>query len=193
MSVYDEHVPESGGGLYLKLEDDKTYTVRIVSEPVIFDNVYRQGNSEQISTKYSWIVWNLKDNAPQVIQLPVTAYRMIADIAKNPKWGEPTSGKYDLDIKRTKEGQRTTYSVVPSPADEQITEEQQAEIDKIDLLKAVEAGKGVERAMWLKDALKGRPAREKGTVKPTAQNQEEDVVIEDIDPDEEINLDDIPF
>lgn len=187
MGVYDEHVPEIGSGKYFKPEDGKTYNLVIASEPVIFDNVYDGPKGMQISTKYAWVVYNRTDGLAQVWQLPPTGYKSVADIAKNPKWGDPTNGKYDIDYKRTGTGTDTKHSVIPVPSDGKLTDEEKAEVDKIDLIESIEAGKGAERVQWLKDALSGRPAREKGTVK-----QQDDVVIEDIG-DEPINLDDIPF
>lgn len=192
MSIYDEHEPEISAGKYFKPEDGKIYSLRVASEPVIFDNVFNGPKGTQISTRYAWIVYNYTTKLAQIWQLPPTGYKKIRELAMNPKWGDPTSGKYDLDYKRTGTSLDTEHSIIPVPGEGALTEDQQKEVDGIDLLESISAGKGAERVQWLKDAMKGRPAREKAEDEAMQGGKTDDVVIEDIG-DEPINLDDIPF
>lgn len=184
MSVYGQHTPAQGNGVYFKPEDKKNYELRIVSDPVIFDNVFEQGDKTSIQTKYAWKVWNFTDGQVQVFQLPGRGYKAIDDIATNPKFGDPLSGKWDFDYKRTGTGTDTVHSIMPTPVGDALTEEQQAEIDKLDLVALVSAGKGAQRVQLLEDVIKAGDKR--------AESTEDDVVIEDMG-DEPINLDDIPF
>lgn len=192
MGIYDEHTPEIGSGKYFKPEDGKTYNLVIASEPAIFENVYepQDGGEIQISTRYAWVIYNRTLKLGQILQLPPTGFKNLADIAKNPKWGEPTAGKYDIDYTKTGKGTDTKHSVIPVPSEGALTDEEIAETKAVDLLGSIEAGKGAQRVQWLKDYVSGKPAREPGTASPATAKK--DVVIEDIG-DEPINLDDIPF
>lgn len=170
--------PASDGGVYLKFEDGEPVRVRIASEPVIFDSEYK-GN---ISTRYSWIVWNYDLEKAQVMTLPVTGYRMIAELAADEEdWGDPTT--YNLKVKRTGTGKETQYSVNPSQAKGDLDENAQNEIKGLNLLDLVGATPSASKIQWLSDVIEvGR--------KDTAPKK--DVIVEDIG-DEPINLDDIPF
>lgn len=191
----DNDRPETGAGKYLKWEAGKPVRVRIATEPVVSESVYNEGKAnENISTKYSWGVYNFDAGVAQVMSLPPGATGQIWDICSNPDWGDPLETPFNLTIKPTGEGLERKYSIIPSPSKQDLTPEMQKEVDDLDVLEAVAAGQGVQRAMWYRDAVSGntdnavvpgdRPAKPSGTPK--------DVVIEDI-PDEPINLDDIPF
>jgi hypothetical protein len=65
MGIYDTHKPSSGSGFNLKLEDGETVTIRIASEPVIYQAESQEGN---LSTRYGWIIWNQTAQIPQILE-----------------------------------------------------------------------------------------------------------------------------
>lgn len=139
-TVYQDHKPQGGNDLYLKLKDGDRVKMRIASEPAI--SVYRVGDRP----RYSWIVWNREANKPQIYSSGVSVYGQIADLTE--EWGAPT--EFDITIKRTGSGMNDTeYSVVPVKTSDDLSEEQQAEVDKIDLPKAI-------KGKWLADFVEDR-------------------------------------
>lgn len=139
-SVYSKHQPSGGNDLFLKIADGDKVRGRIVSEPAI--SVYKEGDKP----RYSWIMFvrelNGKPvNKPQILTKGVSVYNGIANLVED--WGEPD--QFDITIKRTGAGLNDTeYSVTPVKESTNITGEQQAEIDKIDLPQAI-------KGKWLAD------------------------------------------
>lgn len=163
-SIYQQHKPSGSNDLYLRLKDGDKVKMRIASEPVI--TVYKTGDRP----RYAWIVWNRDKDMPQVYASGVSVYSQIADLAE--EWGDPTT--FDITVKRTGSGiQDTEYSVVPIKQSVDLTGEQQAEIDKIDLPQAT-------KGKWLKDYLQDE-------ILP------EPVVVGGSDAGSELKVEDIPF
>lgn len=187
---YAEHQPTGGSGSYLKFEDGKTLTLKLMSDPVIFDSVYDQpGVPRTVSTKYAFIVYNLNDKEVQIMQLPKTGYRALAAIAADADYGNPMENDYLIKITRTGQKQQTKYSVVPLMKKVAIPEEIQEEVEDLDLIERLNNSPNAERAAWLFDEIDGkRPKADPNA----AAAQKDDVIIEDIT-DEPINLDDIPL
>lgn len=133
-SIYATYKP-AGGGDYLKLRDGDKIKLRIVSEPAI--SVYREGDKP----RYSWVVWNRDEKKAQVYTAGISVYRQIADLTE--EWGNPQD--FDITIKRTGSGmQDTEYSVVPVKTSASLSDGEQEEVDKVDLLKA-------SKGKWLSD------------------------------------------
>ena len=190
-NIYKQYKPpESGGGLYHKFEDGKTYIFRIASEPIVYNTEFGEGPDATVSTKYAWVVWNVEDKVAQIMQLPVTGYRQVAAFAADDDYGDPT--QYSLKITRTGTGLETKYNVVPSPKKTTLAEldpEAPAKVAEINLIDAVSSGKGVSNVFWLKDAVKGTQSG------PThaEQHKANDIVMgQDID-DKPVDLSEIPF
>lgn len=134
MSVYQDYKPSAGGD-YLKLKDGDKVKLRIVSEPAI--SVYKEGDKP----RYSWVVWNRDDKKAQVYTGGISVYRQVADLTD--EWGDPQD--FDITIKRTGSGmQDTEYSVVPVKTSVALTDEEQALVDAVDLVKA-------NKGKWLSD------------------------------------------
>lgn len=133
-SIYKRHNPGNTNGLYLKLGDGDKVKLRIVSAPAI--SVYKEGDKP----RYSWIVWNRELKKPQVYSSGISVFRQIADLED--EWGAPTD--FDITIKRTGLMMETEYSVVPVKASDDLTTEQQGEVDKINLPQAI-------KGKWLAD------------------------------------------
>lgn len=177
---YAEHKPTGGSGSYLKFESDKTVRVRILSDPVIFDNIY-EGRA---STKYAWLVYNIDEEEVQIMQLPKTGFRALAAIAADEDYGNPMENEYDLKITRTGQKQQTKYNIIPAKAKSGVvTDEVVEEADGIDLVERIEASPNSERAAWLLEEVDGK--------RPKEATQVSDAT--DVDSDEPIDLDDIPM
>lgn len=140
MSVYTDHQPQSGNDLYLKLKDGDKIKGRVASEPAI--SVYTEGDKP----RYSWIIFVREFNGkavnkPQILTKGISVYNGIADLVE--EWGEPT--EFDIAIKRTGSGLNDTeYSVTPVKTSDELTKDQLAEIDKINLPQAI-------KGKWLSD------------------------------------------
>lgn len=190
MGIYDEHKPEIGSGKYFKPEEGKTYNIVIASDPVIFDNVFEGPVETQISTKYAWKIYNRTDKVAQVMQLPGGGFVSLSNIAKNPKWGSPLAGKYDIDYVKTGTGKDTKHSLIPVPSDGKLTPEEARAVEDIDLVESIKAGKGSQRVQLVSDVIEN--GRTDGGHEAAATTAQHSAPEEDI-PDEPINLDDIPF
>lgn len=177
MSIYQQHQPQGGNDLYLKLKDGDKVKLRIASEPAI--TVFKEGDKP----RYNWIVWNRELSKPQVYGAGVSVYGQIADLVE--EWGEPT--EFDITIKRTGSGmQDTEYSVVPVKTSAELTKTQQEEVDKIDLPKAC---KGKWLADYVKDGVLPAPLSDGNYATSAAELSEPPLT----DEDAPIGLDDIGF
>jgi hypothetical protein len=203
VSIYNTHRPSvgEGGGLYLKLEDGQTVKVRIASEPVIFESESEWGGEKSLSTRYGWLVWNQDTRQPQILQQSARFFKQIAALAQDEEWGDPK--EYDIKITRQGTGTETTYNVTPSSNRTSLVSEVKQQLDKIDLIEKIKASPFAQRVMWLSDFDDKQPEQEsegQGYQKAKAIAQDikthkdapQDTVAE-LDPSEEINLDDIPF
>lgn len=175
MSIYAEHKPSGGNDLYIKLQDGDKLKGRVASEPAI--SIYKDGDKP----RYSWIIFvrefNGKSvNKPQILTKGISVYNGIADLVED--WGEPT--QFDLTIKRTGSGlSDTEYSVNPVKESKDLTKDELAEIEKIDLPQAI-------KGKWLADYVDDNELPTPITNEPKA-----DEVVTDVD--EPIDLGSIPF
>jgi hypothetical protein len=142
-SIYQEHKPAGGGdGLFLDLKDGDSTVVRIYSEPAIASQEFKNEETGEvnITTKYSWVVWNRDSESAQVFSKGASVFKQIAALVED--WGEPTG--FDIRISRKGTMMATRWTIVPVPKSADLTDEQKAECAKIDLLKSV-------KGFWLKD------------------------------------------
>jgi hypothetical protein len=143
MNVYTNHKPAGGtDGLFLDLKDGERARIRVASEPAISSNEFKDPDTGEITltTRYSWVVWNRDEKRPQVLSKGASVFKQFAALVED--WDEPT--QYDATIKREGTMLATRWTVTPSPKSEPLTKEEQAECDKVDLLKAVKGN-------WLRD------------------------------------------
>lgn len=139
-NIYAKHQPGGSSDLYVKLTDGDKLKGRIVSEPAI--SVYSEGQKP----RYSWIIFvrelNSKPvNKPRILTKGISVYNGIADLVED--WGQPT--EFDITIKRTGAGLNDTeYSVNPVKESKDLTKEELAEVEKIDLPQAI-------KGKWLSD------------------------------------------
>ena len=180
-SIYNKHKPSSDGGLYLKLGDGDKVKGRIASEPAI--SIYKEGDKP----RYSWIIFvrefNGKTiNKPQILTKGISVYNGIADLVED--WGEPT--QFDITIKRTGSGlSDTEYSVNPVKESRDLTKDEQAEVDKIDLPQAI---KGKWLADYVDDGVLPEP-----TTDTVAEMPDDDPLPPEPQPGDSIDVNDIPF
>lgn len=140
-SIYQTYKPAGGSdGLFLKIQDGESVTLRIASEPAIFTQEFNNDGEVSVSTKFAWVAWNRGEKKAQIFNGGKSIYSQIADLVE--EWGEPTD--FDIKVKRTGQMLETRYSVTPLPKSDPLTKEEKAECDKIDLLKAV-------KGQWLKN------------------------------------------
>ena len=153
MNIYKEYTPPSSdAGIYHRFEDGVTYTMRIASEPVVYSTEFVAPDGETtLSTRYAWKVWNVDSKIAQVMQLPVTAYRLVAGFAADEEYGDPT--KYNLRLTREGKGLDTKYTIIASPNKSELDADTLAKLDALDLIEVVSSGKGVSHVTWLKDVV----------------------------------------
>jgi hypothetical protein len=197
MSVYTDYkLPNNSGG-YLKIEDGQSLKLRIVSEPVVFENEFK-GN---LSTRYAWVVWNMDEEIAQAWVGNVTFYRSIANLAQDEDWGDPKT--YAIKVKREGTGTDTKYHVTPValPEDQKLTDGQRTEIAKVDLIKAISAAPSAQHVAWLSDVVEqmqnakaantisgGKMAVGEAMPPATASDK-----FNDLEPLDDKSLSDIPF
>jgi len=169
-NVYEDYEPPVSKGLYHTFEDNKTYTMRIVSEPVGYLSTFERGDKVTERMMYAWLVWNFETESVQVMKLPKTAYKEIAKFGKDPEYGDPQ--EYNLRITRTGKNFDTKYDIVASPKKQKLVEiisqEDFEKILDVDVIEAVSKGKGVSNVNWLKDFAKGEGTTEQEENKNTA-------------------------
>jgi hypothetical protein len=106
-----KNIKGSSGDL-LKLEDGKSYKVRIIGEPWVYTSKF----NDDFSTRFAVTIYNQTVERAQILMLPKGAFGTIFDLVENEDWGDPI--EYDITIKRTGTGLDTEYSIAPSPKKE---------------------------------------------------------------------------
>ncbi len=142
-SIYQTHKPAGGSdGLFLDLKDGDRAKIRVASEPAISSNQYKDPDTGEVtlSTRYSWVVWNRDEKKAQVLSKGASVFKQFAALVDD--WGD--ADNYDCTLKRDGQMLATRWTITPSPKSVDLTKEEQAECDKVDLLK-------VTKGQWLKD------------------------------------------
>jgi hypothetical protein len=148
MNIYKTYKPPvTSGGKYLKFEDGESYKLRIVGEPIIFNNEY----NGTMSTRYAWVVYNHDLGAPQILQGGINMYKQVANLGQDDDWGDPT--QYDIKVRREGTGTDTKYmvSAVPNKGTS-LTDEQMNAATAIELKKDIAASPNSHQVMWLSEA-----------------------------------------
>jgi len=143
---YQSYTPPKNEGLYFKFEDGKTSKIRILpNEPLIFKSEFN-GNFRDL---YAWLVYNYESEKVQLMQLPISGFRQIHDLATG-EWGNPTD--YDIQVRRDGSGLETKYSIQPTRESGTVPDKALGEAKLIDLKEKVAAGKGVSVVLTLTEA-----------------------------------------
>lgn len=149
---YETYTPPEIGGLYIKLSDGQSVTLRIAGEPVVYEETFeRQGEDPRVSTRYAWKALDVERQEPVILQGGIRMFKDIATLATNPNWGDPT--KYDITIKRTGVELSTKYSITPIPNMEPLSSEAIEALTELDLKEKVSAGKGVQHVYFISEAI----------------------------------------
>lgn len=176
-SIYDQHKPTGDNDLYLKVNDGDKVKLRVASEPAI--SVYKAGQKP----RYSWVVFTREHNGktvnkPQILTKGSSVYGGIANLVE--EWGIPQ--EFDIVLKRVGATiNDTEYSVTPVKQSDDLTKDQLAEIDKVDLLQAT-------KGKWLADYVEDNELPE-----PITISEDEPTLPTKGVGDEPINLEDIQF
>lgn len=168
------------------------------------------GNPDfNVNEAFLWLVIDRSDGQARIYSASPGVYKTIKEYAEMPEWGDPQG--YDLKVERTEEPGRGYYKVTALPNKDPLT---QRDLERLTDLK-FEEKEPVARKLNEKqvdylpdtdqefgeapDGPADKPAevdqgeldrQAEASKKPPAKK---DVVIEDINEEEPINLDDIPF
>lgn len=180
MSVYQDHKPESGDSLYLKLKDGDKVKLRIASDPAVttFDG-------EKL--RYNWVVWNRDLKKAQVYSAGVSVFKQLAELYD--EWGEPT--EFDITIKRTGSGQYDTeYNVNPVPKSETLDSKERSAVKAVDL---IDSCKGRWLSEYMEDGVMPQTLEKNDSKGSQSVSEMSDEELASIDAKGPINLDDIPL
>lgn len=156
---------------------------------------------------YHFLVIDRADSSAKIFTTTGGVYGKIRNYATDPEWGNPTT--YDIRVKRTEQPGKNYYELTPSPNKSDLM---QAELEKID---AINLGKLLPAALpagavqpddfdpgTLPEALPWEAPLGAAPRVPAAEQRNDyvdpepaalDKVFGDINTDEPISLDDIPF
>jgi hypothetical protein len=194
MSIYDQHKPESTGGVYLKIQGGETVKVRIASEPAIFQSQGKdKDGNPTLTTRYAWKVWNQDNQTAQILQQSATFFNNIAALARDDDWGDPTN--YDIKISREGSGfQDTKYSVTASPKSEALSDEAKKAVEDLDLLEKIKVSPYAQNVFMLAEweEMQAKAPSKPASIDGVDSKKKDDITIEDMG-DEPIDLNDIPF
>ncbi len=172
----------SGGGLFLKFEAGKPLTLRILTtDPIVTQKAWpsKQTGEMELSTQFSFIVYNFTDGAAQILQASPGVAKRISQLHKDPDFGGDIK-KIDIKVSPTGEGLERRYDIQVLPKANVLTPDMIKEAAAIPLTDKVD---GYRLSEW-EERQKRRPTLEEETQDLTGGN---DLT------DEPINLDDIPF
>jgi len=172
----------TGGGLFLKIADGETVKVRLVSDPIYFDNIFK----DTMTSRFAWVIWNHDAQTAQIWATNGATYNSIKDLVLDEEYGDPS--EYDIKITRTGVEQQTRYSVRPGTKRYDLTDKEKAECDKLDPIQLIDKADSTQHVMWLEEhreekKLSGREQAKK--VRDALGNEDPE--------EEEINLEDILF
>lgn len=135
---YSSYEIPKGESAFLKLTEPET-RIRICSKPTEvklheikgakFSTSLCQGEKcvqckegNKIKYKYAFLVLSRKDNKAYVYEAPITVFRQIASYAQNAEYGDPE--KYDITIKKEGEKPQIVYTIMPSPKQSELTQDE---------------------------------------------------------------------
>lgn len=173
-----------GAGLFTKFKSGSPVKVRVLTtDPLVVLDKF--GN-----TRYAFIIWNFTEDKAQILNRGASIAKEIQALHNNEDWGNDVQ-KIDIQITATGEGKETRYTVTPLPKATPLTKEQIAEARKIDLLAKLPGG------VRLSDFISGSRPAPQGD-EPVEESKPAPVEVtetfgENIDMDEEIDLNEIPF
>lgn len=171
--------------MFLKFKANEPVTLRVLTvDPVVSNEEYRNKDTdevESVTTKFAFIVYNWTDEKAQILKATPTIARKISELHKDPDFGANIR-KVDIKITPTGEMLERRYDIQVLPTAKTLTNDMVKEAQAINLDEKVDGDRM---------SLVGGPGYEKA--KATASALKGEDMVADVNPDEEINLDDIPF
>lgn len=166
-------------GLFLKWEAGKAVTLRVLTtDPVVNTNEFTDKDGEVVlTTKFNFVVYNYTDERAQILSATPNMARKIGEIHTDPDFGGNIQ-KVDLKITPTGEKLQRKYDIQVLPKARTLTTEQIKECATINLDDKIENGTRMS------------------IYEPEVINKESEVMpdeVHPVDPDEPIDLNDIPF
>lgn len=183
-------------GLYLKFQDGDAIKLRVLTlDPVVSEKTFedKQTGEINVSTKYGFVVWNWDENKAQVLEVGPGLLNRFVRIHQDQDM--PDLNKADIKVSATGEMLGRRYEVQVLPQTKELTNDMIKQAQAIKLEDALKENKGRLSELSKEDELPVTQIEESGyeKAKATASKiKQEDIVI-DVDSDEEISLDTIPF
>lgn len=186
-------------GLYLKFTDGDEIKLRILTlDPLVSEKSFENKSTGEVtlSTKYAFIVWNWSEEKAQVLEVGPGLLNRFVRIHQDEDL--PALNKTDIKISATGEMLGRRYDVVVLPTSKELSKEAVKEAHNLKLEELVKDSKG--RLSEFADELPSTELnsdtpgydKAKATASNIGKNEKLDTV-EDVNPDEEVNLNDIPF
>lgn len=204
LASFDFNQVSGGGNIYLKFEAGKPLYLRVLTtDPLVYMDKF--GN-----TRFAFIVYNFTEGCAQILQATPSVAKRIGEIHVDEDFGADIK-KVDIKITPTGAGLERRYSIDVLPKAETLTNAQITEARGIDLEERISKNATLAQRMSFYDQEKFNNARkhfeDEGEAEEAARSgydqakaqadalrpdEELDEVI-DVNTDEPINLDDIPF
>jgi hypothetical protein len=178
-----------GGGLFLKWEAGKPITLRVLTvDPVVATDEYEDKATGEVTltTKFNFIVYNFTDGKAQILSATPNMARKIGEFHADLDLTGGNIKTVDIRISPTGEKLNRRYDIQVLPKARDMTADQIKEAATINLDDKVKGGSRM--SIWHPD----NAPKDTSTVPLQAVPANIDEVVE-VDVDEVINLDDIPF
>lgn len=172
---------KGSSGDILKLEDGKSYKIRIIGEPWVYTSQFKEG--DDITTRFALTIYNETEGKAQILMLPKGAFGTIFDLVESSEWGDPSS--YSISVKRTGSGFDTEYTILPSPKSE-LDDDKIVEVESIILDDVLSRLPSVQQAFPISQVDPEQLVSRKKKLpkaKPSKSLDAEDIEIEDVDPE----------
>lgn len=111
-NIYDAEAPE-GATEYLKIKSGQTVRVRLVGQPIQYDDSYEGKANVQFASLVLLRDSETKTSSVKGFRFGWTIQKALRALYKDEEWGDPTG--YDVAISREGEKLDTKYTVVPKP------------------------------------------------------------------------------
>lgn len=177
----------TGAGLFLKFEAGKPLVLRVLTtDPVVYQDEYTDADDEvTLSTKFAFVVYNFTDKKAQILQATPNMAKKIGSIHTDPDFGGNIR-KVDIKISPTGEKLQRRYDIQVLPKANELTNDMIEEARKIDLEEVMADKHGTRMSFWDPEKQNEKSGYEKA--KEVANS-----LRDDDEPQEPINIDDIPF
>lgn len=184
-----------GSGPFVKFRDGVPLTLRILTtDPVISETEFTDRKTGEItlSTRFAFVVYNFTEEKAQILQVSPVMARKFGDYHNDPDFGANIR-KVDIKITPTGEGLERRYDIQVLPTAKDLTNTMIKEAQAIDLDGTVKNSRGRMSEYNKEETAKKDPTAAEQERADKSAADKPDPIIEDVDGEEPINLDDIPF